>query len=152
MDRRDIEMELKIKFLRDGASLPVRASDGAAAYDIKALLDRDVTINPGCRELIPTGIAIELPDPGYAALLYSRSGSGIKHGVSLSNSVGVIDSDYRGEIRVGLINLGNSPFIVCNGDRIAQMMIVPIMLPEMKIADTLEDSSRGEGGFGSTGQ
>lgn len=145
-------MELKIKLLRSGASLPVRASDGAAAYDIRALLDCDITVDPGCRELIPTGIAIELPGPDYAALLYSRSGSGIKYGVSLSNSVGVIDSDYRGEIRVGLINHGASPFTVHNGDRIAQMMIVPIMLPELKVVDTLEESARGEGGFGSTGQ
>lgn len=145
-------MELKVKLLREGATLPVRASDGAAAYDVKALIDSDITVNPGCRELIPTGIAIELPGPEYAALLYSRSGSGIKYGVSLSNSVGVIDSDYRGEVCVGLINHGEQPFVVHNGDRIAQMMIVPIALPELIISDSLNESARGEGGFGSTGK
>ena len=145
-------MELKVKLLREGACIPERASDGAAAYDIKALTDGDVVIPPGCRELIPTGIAIELPGPEYAALLYSRSGSGIKHGVSLSNSVGVIDSDYRGEVCVGLINHGNEPFTVSRGDRIAQMMIVPIMLPEITLSDSLSESARGSGGFGSTGK
>ena len=145
-------MKLKVKLLREGACIPERASDGAAAYDIKALTDGDVVIPPGCRELIPTGIAIELPGPEYAALLYSRSGSGIKHGVSLSNSVGVIDSDYRGEVCVGLINHGNEPFTVSRGDRIAQMMIVPIMLPEITLSDSLSESARGSGGFGSTGK
>ena len=142
---------LKVKLLRDGAQPPRRATDGAAAYDVHALLDAPVTIPPGGRALLPTGIAIELPSPDTVALLFSRSGFGVKHGVSLANSVGVIDSDYRGEVHVGLINHGSEPFTVENGDRIAQLMITPVLLPDVAVCDELSDTARGAGGFGSTG-
>ncbi len=144
-------MQLKVKKLRDGAALPKRASVGAAAYDLCALCERPVVIKPGGRALIPTGIAIELPCERYVALLFSRSGFGVKHGVSLSNSVGVIDSDYRGEIHVGLINHGEDDFTVQNGDRIAQLAVLPVECPEIVECDELSGSERGEGGFGSTG-
>ncbi len=144
-------MQLKVKKLREGAVAPKRASSGAAAFDLYALCDEKIVIKPGGRALVPTGIAIELPDERYVALLFSRSGFGVKHGVSLSNSVGVIDSDYRGEIHVGLINHGHEDFCVERGDRVAQLAVMPVECPEIVECDELSGTGRGEGGFGSTG-
>ena len=101
---------------------------------------------------IPTGIAIALPGPEYVALVYARSGLGIRHGVSLSNGVGVIDSDYRGEIMVGLTNLSDAPYTIHPGDRIAQLVVAPVVLPELERVEELDETGRGTGGFGSTGQ
>lgn len=101
---------------------------------------------------IPTGIAIALPGPEYVALVYARSGLGIRHGVSLSNGVGVIDSDYRGEIMVGLTNLSDVPYTIHPGDRIAQLVVTPVVLPELERVEALDETGRGTGGFGSTGQ
>ena len=146
-----MEKTLKIKLLRENAKVPVRASAGAAAYDLCAAIDEDITILPGRLANIPTGIAIEFGDSSLVALVFSRSGHGIKHGVSLANSVGVIDSDYRGEVGVGIINHGSEPFIVSCGDRIAQLMITYSLPFDIEVCDELSDTSRGAGGFGSTG-
>ena len=149
-------MELKIKALspRIGQDIPAPrfATDGAAAMDLCACVDRPVTLAAGERALIPTGLAIALPDPGYVALVFARSGLGIKKGVCLSNGVGVIDSDYRGEIGVGLVNLSDESYTVRPGDRIAQLMVVPVVRPDLVFADELDETARGAGGLGSTGR
>ncbi|MBQ1675669.1 MAG: dUTP diphosphatase [Oscillospiraceae bacterium] len=149
-------MELKIKALsqRIGQDIPAPhfATAGAAAMDLCACVDEPVTLAAGARALIPTGIAIALPDPGYVALVFARSGLGIKKGVCLSNGVGVIDSDYRGEIGVGLVNLSGESYTVQPGDRIAQLMVVPVVQPAISFVDELDETQRGRGGFGSTGR
>lgn len=145
------ELSLKVKRLRPEARLPVRASDGAAAWDLYALPDAPVTIQPGRYAAVPTGIAIELPRKDLVALLFSRSGHGYKRGVSLVNSVGVIDSDYRGEIIVGLINHGDQDFVVYPGDRIAQLIVTYALQLGLAECDALSDTARGADGFGSTG-
>ena len=106
----------------------------------------------GGRAVLSTGIAIELPGPGWVALVFGRSGLGIKRGITLSNSVGVIDSDYRGEVKVGLINLSDEDYLVQNGERIAQLAVLPVAQATFTLADELGETSRGEGGFGSTGR
>lgn len=149
-------MELKIKALspRIGADIPAPfyASPGAAAMDLHACIDAPVTIPAGGRAVIPTGIAVALPSADYAALIYARSGLGIKHGIAPANCVGVIDSDYRGEIKVGLQNSGSEDYTIHPADRIAQMMIAPVVRAEVRMTDELDDTARGEGGFGSTGR
>ncbi len=143
---------LKIKLLNEKAALPTRASDGAAGYDLRACLDAPMTLKKGEIFAVPTGIAIELPSKEYVAMLCARSGLAIKHGITLANAVGIIDSDYRGEIKVGLINLGSEEFVINPGERIAQMLIMPVSLPEIEISDDLSETERGSGGFGSTGR
>lgn len=149
-------MELKIKALspRIGADIPVPsyATAGSAGMDLRACIDAPVTITPGEQGLIPTGLAIALPDPGYVALLYARSGLAIKHGLSPANCVGVIDSDYRGEIVVALRNYAKEPYTVEPGERIAQMVITPVVQAEIALVDELDHTDRGAGGFGSTGR
>ena len=149
-------MNLKIKYVspKIGKEIPAPfyASAGAAAMDLCACVDEPVTVEPRALVSIPTGIAIALPSAEYVALVFARSGLGIKHGITLSNGVGVIDSDYRGEIRVGLTNLSNIPYTVQPGDRIAQLVVTPVVAPELEIVDELEDTDRGTGGFGSTGR
>ncbi len=130
---------------------PYYATPGAAAMDLHACLDEPVLLLPGCREMIPTGIAIALPDPGYVALIFARSGLSIKHGIAPANCVGVIDSDYRGELKVGLQNSSDQPYTIQPGDRIAQLSILPVIQAELEWTETLEDTQRGDGGFGSTG-
>jgi len=144
-------MEIKVKKLNEQAQLPYRATEGSAGADLFAFVPEDVTIAPGERKLIPTGIAIEIPDSGYGAFVFPRSSVSSKYGVSLANCVGVVDSDYRGEIKVPLINHSDTAYTVRNGDRIAQMVILPVMLPCYTETDELGDTVRGEGGFGSTG-
>ncbi len=144
-------MKLKIKKLRENAVIPKRATKGSAGADISACLDEDVVIAPGEIKLIPTGLSAS-PDTNEAALLiYPRSGLSAKSGISLANCVGVIDSDYRGEIKVPLINHSSECFTVTNGMRIAQLVVSPVILPEIEIAENLDDTSRSSGGFGSTG-
>lgn len=145
-------MELKICKLHQNAVLPKRATDGSAGMDLFALLDQPICIKAGQRELVPTGIAIALPSNKYVALIYARSGLAVKKGVTLSNCVGVIDSDYRGEIKVGLINLSDQDCIINPQDRIAQMVITPVELPEIQVVSELDKTCRGTGGFGSTGK
>lgn len=145
-------MILKIKKVREKATLPTRGTKGSAGADLYACLDESVTINPGELRLIPTGIAIALPDSSCVAYLYGRSGLGVKHGICLSNGVGVIDSDYRGEICAGLCNVGDKPYTIEPGERIAQMVISPVIIPELLEVNELDKTARGEGGFGSTGK
>lgn len=145
-------MDLKIKRVRDDAVLPVRATDGSAGMDLHAWLEQPLTVQPGERVRIPTGIAIGLPSPETVALVFARSGLAIKHGLTLSNCVGVIDSDYTGEIQVGMINQGDVAYTVQPGERIAQLVIMPVLLPRLVETDTLDETVRGAGGFGSTGR
>ena len=140
------------KLLDPRAKAPAYATPGAAAADLCAVLDAPLTLAPGQRAMVPTGLAIELPDAGCVALVYARSGLAVKHGLTLSNCVGVIDSDYRGEVRVGLINLGGEPYTIAPGERIAQLCIAPVWQAAFVQADELGDTARGAGGFGSTGK
>lgn len=144
-------MKLKIKRMRDGALMPKRATAESAGLDLSAFLDQDTVINPGEIVKIPTGIAIGL-EVGTVGLVYPRSGLSSKYGITLANCVGVIDSDYRGEIIVGLINQLDTPFIVQPGDRIAQLIIMPVMTPDIEEVEELTPTRRGTGGFGSTGK
>ena len=143
---------LKIKKLHPDAVLPTRASDGAAGLDLYARLDAPVTLEPRGLYRIPTGVAIALPGPETVGLIFARSGLGVKHGISLSNAVGVIDSDYRGELIVGLCNLSGEPYTLNPGERFAQLVIAPVLLPELLETDDLGETARGTGGFGSTGR
>lgn len=144
-------MKLKIKKLKETALVPSRATSGSAGFDLCACLDSPVTIKSGEIRLIQTGISCE-PDCSDAALLiYPRSGLSSKYGISLANCVGVVDSDYRGEICVPLINHGCGDFTVEHGMRIAQLVIAPVIIPEIELADSISSTERGCGGFGSTG-
>ncbi len=149
-------MKLKLKAVspKIGRELPwpQRATTGSAGMDLSACIEEDIIISPRQLVRIPTGIAIALPGPEYVALVYARSGLGIKHGIALSNGVGVIDSDYRGEIQVGLTNLSDKPYTIHPGDRIAQLVVTPVVLPQLEWVEELDDTDRGTGGFGSTGQ
>lgn len=143
-------MKLKIKRMRENALIPKRATAESAGLDLSALLDEDMVIHPGEIVKIPTGIAIGL-EAGTVGLVYPRSGLASKHGITLANCVGVIDSDYRGEILVPVTNHSSVPFTIHNGDRIAQLVVSPILLPEIEEAGELDETERGAGGFGSTG-
>lgn len=142
---------LPIKLLYPSAILPRRSTSGSVGYDVSAYTEEPVVIQPGETQMIKSGFAIAL-EQGYAAFIYARSGLGIKHGISPANAVGVIDSDYRGEVMVGLRNYSTEPFEIRHGDRIAQMVIVRCELPELKPTDELTDTKRGSGGFGSSGK
>ena len=142
--------KLQVMRLRPNAILPERKTDGSVGYDISACLDEDITIAPGETHKVGSGIVIAL-EPGYAAFIYARSGLGIKYGVIPANCVGVIDSDYRGEVIVGLKNTSSEPFTVKDGDRIAQMVVSKCELPEIVLCDSLDETERGDSGFGSTG-
>lgn len=145
-------MTVKVKKLRENAVMPKRATEFSAGADLYACIDEPVTINPAELAKIPTGIAIELPQSNLAAFLFARSGLGVKHGITLSNSVGVVDSDYRGEICVGLCNVSDKPYTIQPNERIAQMVIMPVALADFIQADELNETKRGEGGFGSSGK
>ncbi len=142
----------KVRRLRESAKLPFRATDGSAGMDLYACIDSPVTLGAGEKAVIPTGIAIELPSAELAAFVFARSGLAIKHGIGLLNGVGVIDSDYRGEICVGVINQLAEPYTIAPDERIAQLVIMPVSLITPVEAQSLDDTARGEGGFGSTGK
>lgn len=142
-------MEIKIKLTRN-MTPPAYATDGAAAVDLRAAVDEPVTIAPGERAQIPTGLAMAIPQ-GYVGIVAARSGLACKKGIALSNGIGVIDSDYRGEIGVSLHNTSSVPFTVERGERIAQMMFLPVATVSFLPCEELEETARGEGGFGSTG-
>ena len=142
---------VRAKILREGAKLPAYGSAEAAGADLYACLDAVVTIRPGETVLIPTGISLEVPK-GCAGLIYARSGLACKKDLAPANKVGVVDSDYRGEITVALHNHGSESRTVCHGDRIAQFIITPVLQPSYEVAQELSDSVRGTGGFGSTGK
>jgi dUTP pyrophosphatase len=143
---------VKILDQRMREHLPVYATPGSAGLDLRACLDAPVTIAPGSTVLIPTGLAIHLADPGYAALILPRSGLGHKHGIVLGNLVGLIDSDYQGQLMISTWNRGSSDFTLQPFERLAQLVIVPVLQVGFKVVDEFDDSSRGAGGFGSTGQ
>lgn len=143
---------LKIKKVKENAKIPFRATEGSAGMDLYACLDEAVTIAPQKIAVIPTGIAVALESAEYVALIYARSGLAIRHGIAPANCVGVVDSDYRGEVCVGLVNQTDAPYTVKPGERIAQMVIAPVELPEIEVVGELDDTERGAGGFGSTGK
>ena len=142
---------IRVKKLSPNAILPTYGSAGAAAADLYACLDTEVTIAPGETVFIPTGLSVEIP-AGCAGLIYARSSMGAKRGLAPANKVGVIDSDYRGEIKVVLLNHSSSTQTVAPGERIAQMIITPVLTPAYEEVDELTDTDRGTGGFGSTGK
>lgn len=144
-------MKIQVKKLNENAKLPFRATDGSAGADLFACIEQDIVIEAGERVLVPTGIAFAIPDKGYGGFVFPRSSVASKHGVSLSNCVGVIDSDYRGEVKIPIINHSRTAYTVKNGDRIAQLVIMPVDVSDFVEASDLSDTERGEGGFGSTG-
>jgi len=144
-------MQIQVKLLREGARLPHLATAGAAACDLYALLEEPITLQPGERKPIPTGIAIALPDASAVAVVCARSGLALKRSLGLANGIGVIDSDYRGELFVALINNDAKPQVIENGERIGQLMILPVIAAEYVVAEELDETARGTGGFGSTG-
>ena len=143
-------MTILFRKISENARTPECATSGSAGYDLCACVSEPVTIGPRERALIPTGISVALPD-GHTGFVFGRSGLGVRHGVSLINGVGVIDSDYRGEIRIGLVNHSDVPYTVCDGDRIAQLCVMPVAAAQFVQADALDETGRGAGGFGSTG-
>lgn len=147
-------IQLKILNPRLGRDIPLPeyATAGSAGIDIRACLEQDLLINPGETHLIPSGIAIHIGDPRYAAVLLPRSGLGHKHGIVLGNLVGLIDSDYQGELLVSCWNRGNQPFTIEIGERIAQLVIVPVAQAQFDIVEEFTASERGEGGFGHSGR
>ena len=147
-----MDNRIRIKKLRENAVIPKRATEGSAGADLYACIDEPVAIRPGALVMIPTGIAIELPDKKLGAFLFARSGLGVKHGICLSNGVGVVDSDYRGEICVGLCNVSDREYTVTPGERVAQMVIMPVFPAEFVLCDELGETERGNGGFGSSGK
>lgn len=147
-----MQVDLKILDPRVREQLPHYATGGSAGLDLRACLDAAVVLQAGETQLIPTGLAIHLADAGYAAMLLPRSGLGHKHGVVLGNLVGLIDSDYQGQLMVSLWNRGQTPFTVEPFERIAQMVIVPVVQAQFNVVEDFDASVRGEGGFGSTGK
>ena len=148
MNRLDIKIiDEKIK-----NHLPEYSTPGSAGLDLRACLDEDTTVVPGQTILVPTGIAINIKDPRYAAVILPRSGLGHKHGIVLGNLVGLIDPDYQGQLMVSVWNRGNEPFTIIPMDRIAQLVVLPVAQVTFNLVDDFDQSSRGSGGFGSTGQ
>lgn len=146
-------MKLKIKRMREGAVIPQRMTEGSAGLDLAACLSEPITIEAGCTEKVPTGIAVQLDaGEGYVLLTYARSSLATKQGLAPANCVGVIDLDYRGEIFIPLHNSSTVPQTISHGERIAQLIVTPVVLPEVAEADELDETVRGEGGFGSTGR
>ena len=143
---------LKMKKVRENAIIPKRATAGSAGLDLCACIDEPLTVKAGERAVIPSGIAIALESSEVVALVFARRGLAIKHGISLSNSVGVIDSDYRGEICVGIINTSREDYTVNPGERIAQLVLTPVIPAEPVEVESLDETERGAGGFGSTGR
>ncbi|MBE5527958.1 deoxyuridine 5'-triphosphate nucleotidohydrolase [Laribacter hongkongensis] len=145
-------VDLKILDARLADQQPAYATPGSAGLDLRAAIDAETEIRPGETRLIPTGIALHLEDPGYAAMILPRSGLGHKHGIVLGNLVGLIDSDYQGQVFVSVWNRGHETFRLAPLDRIAQMVIIPVVQVDFRVVDDFTSSSRGSGGFGSTGR
>ena len=144
-------MKIIFKKIHENAVIPSRATESSAGLDISACLDEPVTLNQGEIKMIPTGLKAQTDCTDVAMLIYPRSGLSSKYGVSLANCVGVVDSDYRGEWFIPLINPGKEPFTVTNGMRIAQLVPTRVLFPEIEVRGSLDDTKRGEGGFGSSG-
>ena len=147
-------IQLKILDSKIGSSIPLPelATDGSAGMDLRACIDQDLTLEPGAVELIPTGFAIYIADPGYAAMILPRSGLGHKHGIVLGNLVGLIDSDYQGQIFVSCWNRSSAGYKIEAGERIAQLVVVPVERPAFDIVQDFTKTDRGDGGFGSSGR
>ncbi len=143
--------KVKVKIVTKTGDVPKYETAGSAGMDLKADLKTSVTLNPMERQLIPTGLFIELPI-GYEAQVRARSGLSIKYGITLINAIGTVDSDYRGELKVPLVNLGNEPFVIKHGERIAQLVVTKHDIVQWEIVERLEDTDRGSGGFGHTGK
>jgi len=147
-----IKVDLKLLDPRLHTHMPAYASPGSAGLDLRACIEHVMTLHPGETELIPTGMAIHIGDPGYAAMILPRSGLGHKHGIVLGNLVGLIDSDYQGQLFISCWNRGRTPFILSPMERIAQLVIVPVMHADFNVVEEFPSSERGENGFGSTGK
>ena len=147
-------IKLKILDPRLGQDFPMPdyATGGSAGLDLRACLDAPLVLQPGCTELVPTGLAIHIDDPGLAAVLLPRSGLGHKHGIVLGNLVGLIDSDYQGQVFVSTWNRGNAAFTIQPGERIAQMVVVPVVRARFEVVEDFAASERGAGGFGHSGR
>lgn len=144
--------KVEVKLLTKTAKLPVRATEGSAGYDLRADIPAPMVIRRGETKSVPTGIAIALPSKDFVAVVCARSGLAVRHGIALANGVGIIDSDYRGEIKVGLFNRGSADFEIAPGERIAQLLIMPVETPELIPVENISETERGDGGFGSTGR
>ncbi|MEW6488982.1 MAG: dUTP diphosphatase [Thermodesulfobacteriota bacterium] len=148
-----IELRIVSPLLGSRIPLPAYATEGAAGLDLRACIPEALTLAPGETRLVPSGLALSIADPGLAAVVIPRSGLGMKHGLVLSNLVGLIDSDYHGEVGIGVWNRGSEPFTIQPGDRICQMLFVPVVRADFAVVEAFSaDSARGEGGFGSTGR
>ena len=149
-----MKIQLKILDRRMGGEwpLPSPATVGSAGVDLRACIDAPLVLHPGQTELVPTGLAIHIGDPGYAGLILPRSGLGHKHGIVLGNLVGLIDSDYQGQLMVSVWNRGSQPFTLEPGERMAQYVVVPVIRPEFEVVEDFALSSRGAGGFGHSGR
>jgi dUTP pyrophosphatase len=145
-------LDVKVLDERIRGQLPAYSTSGSAGLDLRACIGESITLEPGDTQLIPTGIAIHLDDPGLAAVIIPRSGLGHKHGIVLGNLVGLIDSDYQGQLMVSCWNRGREAFEVKPMERIAQLVIVPVVQVELNVVESFEESTRGAGGFGSTGK
>jgi len=145
-------LDVKILDERIRANLPAYATGGSAGLDLRACLESPLTLAPGDTFLVPTGLAIHIGDPGHAAMIIPRSGLGHKHGIVLGNLVGLIDSDYQGQLFVSCWNRGKEPFVVNPLERIAQLVVVPVLQVELNVVASFDESDRGAGGFGSTGK
>jgi dUTP pyrophosphatase len=145
-------LEVRILDEKIRAHLPAYATAGSAGLDLRACIDEPLSLRPGDSALVPTGLAIHIGDPGLAAMVIPRSGLGHKHGIVLGNLVGLIDSDYQGQLMVSCWNRGREPFVVNPLERIAQLVVVPVVQVELALVDAFEESARGAGGFGSTGK
>jgi len=145
-------VDIRVLNARMSAQMPAYATPGAAGLDLRACIDDPLTIAPGATHLVPTGIAIHLADPGLAAMILPRSGLGHKHGIVLGNLVGLIDSDYQGQLFVSVWNRGGDTFVIQPLDRIAQLVVVPVVRVDFRVVEAFDASDRGSGGFGSTGR
>ena len=151
MANQSIEVRILDERLSDSIPMPDYATEGSAGLDLRACLQTPLTLEPGQTELLPTGMAVHIADPGLAGMILPRSGLGHKHGIVLGNLVGLIDSDYQGELMVSCWNRGHTTFTIEPGDRIAQFVVVPVVQADFQVVETFSASERGEGGFGSTG-
>ena len=145
-------IDVKILDERMREQMPAYATPGSAGLDLRACIDAPITLEPGSTHLIPTGLAIHIADPGYAAVILPRSGMGHKHGIVLGNLVGLIDSDYQGQLMVSTWNRGSTAFVLNPMERLAQLVIMPVLQVGFNVVDDFEQSERGAGGFGSTGK
>jgi dUTP pyrophosphatase len=148
----DVELKILDPRLGDSIPLPQAATVGSAGMDLRAAVEQPLTLSPGESALVPSGMAIHIGDPGWCALIVPRSGLGHKHGLVMGNLVGVIDADYQGPLMISCWNRGTQPYTISVGERIAQLLLVPVAQARLRIVDEFVASQRGEGGFGSTGK